>query len=165
MFVTEPDSRPLSTGAAISLAVLTAAAVIGAGVFLIERREPARPAAPSAAMPLPTVIAAPPTLTPAIATAAPSATTSASATPPLEASSLPPRLGVLTVRGQGDARVYVNGEDLGPLNEALKAPCGLRYVRLGTAREGTRPPTWLSPGQSVTIACRAATEIEAPSGK
>ena len=160
----ETESRPLSTVAAISLAGLTAAIVIGGGIFVAERGMrpgPAPTASPVGAL---SKGAEPPAegKAPAIAEPTTSTTVSASAAAPPVPDELPPHLGYLTVRGQGEARVYVNGVDRGPLNEEIKLPCGLKFVRVGTATDGARPPSWLSPGQSVKIGCRAATEIAAP---
>jgi len=170
MLTMEPESQPLSTVAAIGLAGLTAVVVIGGGVFIAERG--GRPGPPAVAVPprppIASASAAPPVEAsePAVtAKAAPITMTSSAAAAPSSPDQLPPQVGYLTVRGKGEARVYVNGVDLGPLNQALKAPCGLKYVRLGTATKGAHPPSWLSPGQSVAIACRAATEIAAPAGR
>lgn len=198
-------SRPLSTLAAIGVAGLAAAVVIGGGIFIAERGEPSRPAASAAIAPIPAV-AAPPSLAPtghapspsavtppasavppassdaapiAAANAAPSATQAASAATakavasapaaaasplaaPLPPASLPPQLGYLAVRAHGEARVYVNGVDIGPTNQALETLCGLRYVRIGTVASGGSPPTWFGAGQSVVIGCRAMTELSSP---
>jgi hypothetical protein len=198
-------SRPLSTPAAIGVAGLAAAAVIGVGIFIAERGEPSRPAASDAIAPIPPV-AAPPSLAPTgrapspsavtpTASAAPSASSSTApiaavkatstaaeaasaatekatasapapaASPllaPLPPTSLPPQLGYLAVRTQGEARVYVNGVDIGPTNRALETLCGLRYVRIGTVMSGGSPPTWFGAGQSVAIGCRTVTELSAP---
>jgi hypothetical protein len=83
--------------------------------------------------------------------------------PVLPPASLPPQLGYLAVRSQSEARVYVNGVDIGPTNHALETLCGPRYVRIGTAARSGNPPSWLGPGQSVVIGCRAVTEVTAPS--
>jgi hypothetical protein len=200
----ERRSRPLSTPTAIGLAGLTAVIVIGAGVFIVERIEPARLAASDAIAPIPPVAAppsiaptgralspsaaspissaAPPVSTVTARIAAPAASTAAGAPPsgaasasasepsaspsllaaPLPPAKLPPQLGYLAVRGQSEARVYVNGVDIGPTNQALETLCGLRYVRIGAVTTGGSPPTWFGPGQSVAIGCRAVTEISAP---
>src|SRR5262245_31917678 len=110
----ETESRPISTVAAISLAGLTAAVVLGGGIFIVERGTrpgPASTGAPvqassvaSSGQSSPSVVAAP-------TIAEPTATVSASPAEPAAPDELPPTLGVLTVRGKDGARVYVNGMD------------------------------------------------------
>src|SRR5262249_10650127 len=138
-------SHPISPIASICIAGLTAAVVIGVGVFIAERGEPPRPPAPYASAPRPALVptvasahaaisANPSTAgpssrptSPAPAPAEPTPAPAFSGSPPASASppalappeSLAPYLGYLTVRGQGDARVYVNGVDMGPLNHTL----------------------------------------------
>ena len=54
-----------------------------------------------------------------------------------------------------NAHVYVHGTPVGGLDQPLVVDCGQKFVRLGTVP----PATWLEPGQSITIPCRAEGEI------
>jgi hypothetical protein len=116
-------------------------------------------AAPSATAPVASTAAAGSSAGAARALASAPAASAAAGAADLSPASLPPEWGYLTVRGQGEARVYVNGVDIGPINQANKTRCGVRYVRIGTAESR---PSWFGPGQSVVIGCRAVTELKAP---
>ncbi len=167
------EARPLSTPAAIALSGLTAALVMIGGVLVAERAAPPRrteplPPPPRATVVLPVESAAPVVASAAsiVASAAPIAVVSASAAPPiasapLDPASLPERRGALFVSGPSEARVYIKGEEVGAVNEALVVPCGLAFVRLGTPPDGGRHPTWIGAGQSVVVRCRAETRVAA----
>jgi hypothetical protein len=124
--------------------------------------------------------AAPIVAAPTIASAAPvvAAATSASAAPIVAAptvgaptiaptapvaadggdpAALPADRGYLVLGGAAGSRAYVNGADVGAVDERIAVACGARYVRLGTVAEKGRPPSWLTAGRSVVVACRAET--------
>src|SRR5262249_48592117 len=79
---------------------------------------------------------------------------------PFNAPDLPGGFGYLVVHSPVSATVYVNGRKVGPTNEATRALCGKRFVRLGTPNE-PGPPYWVAPGQTVVIPCRGRVEVEA----
>jgi serine/threonine protein kinase len=72
--------------------------------------------------------------------------------PPLE---VPPGMASLVVESPPKGAVFVNGVALGETDRAFVAPCGRRYVRVGTAPgpKGLAGVSWLSPGQSVKLEC------------
>ena len=117
-----------------------------------------------------TIVSAAPIVSAAtIASAAPivSAATIASAAPVAKAevgagdpAGLPADRGYLVLGGAAGARAYVNGADVGAVDQRIAVACGARYVRLGTAAEKGRPPSWLTAGRSVVVACRAETRID-----
>jgi hypothetical protein len=74
-------------------------------------------------------------------------------------SQLPPKRGVLRVRGPASAHVYIKGHEVGLLDTSIEVPCGFAFVRLGTPVEGARHPTWIGEGKSIVIACRAETQV------
>lgn len=175
-------SRPLPAAATIGVAGLSAVLVIAVGVLIAERFEPRRSALPLAATPLPALVlpaeesgraavvapAAPIVSAQTIASAAPmvAAATSASAAPVAPAAveggdpaALPADRGYLVLGGAAGARAYVNGTDVGAVDQRIAVACGARYVRLGTAAEKGRPPSWLTAGRSVVVACRGETRI------
>ena len=53
------------------------------------------------------------------------------------------------------AGVYAQGIRVGPTNQKVAIRCGLRWIRLGTEPG----PTWVSAGRTVSVRCRATTEI------
>ena len=181
----DPASRPLPAAATIAVAGLSAALVIAAGVLIAERVAPRRSSVPLAATPLPSM--APPAEESGRAAAAPvapivSAATIASAAPvvtaapivaaatiasaaPVAASGgdpagLPADRGYLVLGGVAGARAFVNGANAGAAEERIAVPCGARYVRLGTLAEPGKPPTWVTAGRSVVVACRGETRID-----
>ncbi len=173
----DPASRPLPAAATIAVAGLSAALVIAAGVLIAERFEPRRSAVPLSATPLPSIslpveesgrAAAPAAIVSAatIASAAPivSAATIATAAPVAAAggdpAGLPADRGYLVLGGVAGARAYVNGADVGAAEERIAVACGARYVRLGTLAETGKPPSWVTAGRSVVVACRRETRIE-----
>ncbi len=181
----DPASRPIPAAATIVVAGLSAALVIAAGVLVAERFEPRRSAQPLAATPLPslalpaeeparaaapivaaatiatatataTATAAPIVAAKAIASAAPVATAVVEGGDP---AGLPADRGYLTLGGAAGARAYVNGADVGAVDQRVAVPCGARYVRLGTPGEKGKPPSWVTAGRSVVVACRGETRI------
>ena len=165
------------------MAGLSAVLVIAVGVLIAERFEPRRSAMPLAATPLPALVlpaeesgraavvasAAPMVAAAPVASAAPmvAAATIASAAAPAapaageggDPASLPADRGYLVLGGAGGARAYVNGADVGAADQRIAVACGARYVRLGTAAEKGRPPSWLTAGRSVVVACRGETRL------
>jgi hypothetical protein len=111
------------------------------------------PAVPSAA---PVATAAPIVAAPTIASAAPVAAVAAEGADP---AGLPADRGYLTLGGAPGARAYVNGADVGAVDQRVAVPCGARYVRLGTPGEKGKPPSWVTAGRSVVVACRGETRI------
>ena len=57
------------------------------------------------------------------------------------------------------ANVFVSGKLAGPVNKPLKVRCGRWFIRLATTQEG-RYPDWVSPGETVLVACQDSTRIE-----
>ncbi len=175
----DPASRPLPAAATIVVAGLSAVLVIAVGVLLAERLAPRRSAMPLAATPLPSLslpveesgrataaaIVAAPTITSAtsVASAAPivaAATIAAEAPEAGDAAGLPADRGYLVLGGAAGARAYVNGADVGPADQRIAVACGARYVRLGTLAETGKPPSWVTAGRSVVVACRGETRVE-----
>ncbi len=169
------SSRPLSATATIVVAGFSAVAVIAAGVLVAERFEPRSPAAPLAAAPLPKL--SPPVEEEKSERAAASAGASAAVAAPASAAvaapamaaaavgsgepaGLPADRGYLVLQGVADARAFVNGADVGPSEQRVAAPCGARFVRIGTAAAAGRPTSWLTKGRSVVVACRGETRVE-----
>lgn len=58
--------------------------------------------------------------------------------------------GYLWVDFPDGAEVYLNGISRGKVNSWLKVKCRTWYVRVG---DGRKPPSWLTPGRTVVIAC------------
>jgi eukaryotic-like serine/threonine-protein kinase len=146
-------SRPTSLSAAPGLAsrrrrVLLAAglfAAFGAGVYAARLVTVSAPDGADDD----TEVDAPRRSPPAAAT-----TAAASASAPPEAP-LPPGFGRLQVGAAIPAGVFVMGDYVGRVGEPLVVRCGLAFVRLGTYPERQ----WLSPGQSVQIACGTLTTV------
>ena len=155
-------SRPLPAAATIAVAGLSAALVIAAGVLIAERFAPRRSAAPLAATPLPSLVLPTESAAPivAAATIAPAAPIAPAVVEGGDPAGLPADRGYLVLGGVAGARAYVNGADVGPAGERVAVACGARYVRLGTASEKGRPPSWVTAGRSVVVACRGETRID-----
>ncbi|HMR09754.1 MAG TPA: hypothetical protein PKA88_28450, partial [Polyangiaceae bacterium] len=64
--------------------------------------------------------------------------------------------GYLIVESSADADVFATGFKVGRTNSKNQSSCGLKFVRLG---EG-EPPSWLTPGQTVDVKCRAITRVK-----
>ncbi|HEY4119910.1 MAG TPA: protein kinase [Byssovorax sp.] len=159
----KPRASRLSEVLALGVAALTAAAVVGAGVFFAERKnggsngqQPQQPqvvivpfanAAPTSA-----ATASPATAAPG---GAPNPSSSARANDPML---LPGGYGYLTVKSPVTAVVFVNGHNIGATNEPLQAQCGKRFIRIGTLSEAG--PMWVAPGQTVIVPCQSAITIE-----
>src|SRR5512132_3025001 len=177
----DPASRPLPASATIAVAGVSAALVIAAGVLVAERVEPRRSAAPLAATPLPSLalpveekarvpgsaaaIVAAATVAPAAtivaaATISPAAPSASAAVDPGDPSSLAPDRGYLVLVGAAGASAYVNGAEVGAVDQRIAVPCGARYVRLGTPVVKGREISWLTPGRSVVVACRGETRVD-----
>lgn len=173
-----PEDRPLTTGATMAVTTLVAAIVVGAGLLIAEHdlsgpsnAVPSQPSAlPAAGVSAPPSAArrpakAPPTTASARTPTTPSPPTSApaprtSAPPTLSApnpATLPADRGLLTVTFPAGSMVYLNGVMVGKVNAMLDVHCGQAFLRVGSAPPGGGAPTWLSPGVSVAIACRAMT--------
>jgi hypothetical protein len=151
--------RPLSTAQSIGVAALTAAAVVGMGVFIAERGS--RAVAPPP--PGPAVVVIPVPASAERPAAAPAKASAAEAPPKATGVSpgdLPGGHGYITVRSPVNANVYVNGKSAGVTNEQLVALCGKWFVRLGTPTASGHP-FWVAPGQTVVIPCQGKVEIEA----
>lgn len=92
-----------------------------------------------------------------------SAPVQAPAMPGPSASSAMPLLsfeGYLEVDSPLDTLVFAHGIKVGRTNQPNKVPCGLRYVRLGTA-----PGHWQSPGHTVNIRCQETTQLRITPGR
>jgi hypothetical protein len=179
----DPASRPLPAAATIAVAGLSAALVIAAGVAIAERFEPRRSALPLAATPLPSlslpvedsghaaaaivaapvvaapIVAAPIVAAPTIASAAPVASVAPVAVEAGDPAALPADRGYLVLGGAAGARAFVNGVDVGPADQRIAVACGARYVRLGTPGATGKPPSWVTAGRSVVVACRGETRV------
>lgn len=68
--------------------------------------------------------------------------------------------GYLEVVSSAAADVYATGFKIGETNQPNKSKCGLRWVRLGKGK----PPSWISPGRTVDVKCRAVTRVELAPG-
>jgi len=143
--------RALGTTGTVAVSALTATIVVVLAFVLRERPPAPNPSASAEAVTAP----------PATATMAPSAApVAASATPaPLDTAGLPSGFGCLTVASPAAAHVYISGKRVGAANEALQVRCGRWFVRLAAPREGYYPQ-WVSRGETINVACQAATKIE-----
>lgn len=142
--VEEKARAPGSAAAPVVAAATIAPAAPIVSAATIAAAAPVATAAPVAA-------AAP------IATAAPVAT---AAVDPGDPASLAPDRGYLVLVGAAGASAYVNGAEVGAVDQRLAVPCGARYVRLGTPRVKGREISWLTPGRSVVVACRGETRVD-----
>jgi len=169
----------LSIGKAIGIAVLTAVIVMAVGIWWSRQQldVPVPTAAPSAAPSASTTTRGPTTRasqTPVTtrSSAAPIASTSAvpsaepsAAEPPADPASsdeggdgseLPPTLGYLQVKFNGEqgGEVFVFAKSYGPVGQKLKVPCNRpAFVRIGK----TPGPRWITKGKTVSIACQKVT--------
>jgi eukaryotic-like serine/threonine-protein kinase len=134
------------------IAGFSAGLLAAAGVLFLGNRTPDPksdgPRAPSASAPAPS--ASVKTAAPATTAPAPKST-AAEETPPTG-------FGFLTVEFPSPGNVYMSGKKYGPTNERLQVPCGRWFIRVSSASEGPYPE-WLSPGDTVAIACQASTRI------
>lgn len=73
-------------------------------------------------------------------------------------------MGYLTVNGPETADVYINGVRRGPTREPLLLACGHYFMRLAPRDSTGYFKPWITPGQSVMIACNTATTVESKSG-
>ncbi len=143
--------RTLGTTGTIAVSALTATIVVALAFVLRERPPAPKPSASAEAAQAPS----------SIATMAPSAApVAASATPaPLNTTTLPAGFGYLTVASPAAAHVYISGKRVGATNEALQVRCGRWFIRLAAPREGYYPQ-WVNRGETINVACQAATRIE-----
>jgi hypothetical protein len=137
---------PATIASAAPVATVASAAPIVAAATIAS----AAPVAPAAS-------AAPIVAAATIASTAPVASAAAPAGDP---AGLPADRGYLVLGGAAGARAYVNGADVGAAEERIAVPCGARYVRLGTVAEKGKPPSWVTAGRSVVVACRGETRVE-----
>lgn len=96
----------------------------------------------------------------------PSASVSAAPVAPgdLDMSKVSSTMGYLTVNGPETADVYINGVRRGPTREPLLLACGHYFMRLAPRDSTGYFKPWITPGQSVMIACNTATTVESKSG-
>jgi serine/threonine-protein kinase len=185
-------TRRVLTGAAIAVGAIVAASVGAFGISRMTSAAGPEAAASASAMPLAVESArAPMTAEPALpvpaavesampaatASAAPAAADTAApeatvpvAPAPLSAvasavdvSKIPQGMGALVVKSPPEGVVYTNGIAVGETDQAAMAPCGRRFVRVGTklGPAGLKAVSWLSEGQSVDVPCRQVLEISA----
>ena len=161
----------VGAAAATALAIVAVSALRGKG----SEQAPAASAASSAPSnaPPPIVASAPalPSVSaPAVAAAQPTASAtagepaSAGSTSPLTKEiQIPAGWGVVQVHSPPAGVVYVHGTKVGETDAPALAPCGRRYVRVGTAGPGPglKGVSWLSAGQSIEIPCGKMVEIPA----
>jgi hypothetical protein len=138
---------------AATIASATAAPIVSAAPIVTAT---AAPIVSAATIAIVTATAAPIVSAATIATAAPVATAAGGGDP----AGLPADRGYLVLGGAAGARAFVNGANVGAADERIAVPCGARYVRLGTIAEPGKPPTWVTAGRSVVVACRGETRIE-----
>ncbi len=151
-----PGRRSLSAMGAMLVSALTATLVVSVALyFFVHRDKPVVPAVVAAAS------AALPPVAPPPSAAAPRATATAAPAGGNPAD-LPYGYGYLTVASPANANVFVSGKLAGPVNKPLKVRCGRWYVRLAAPQEGGRYPEWVSPGETVLVACQDATRLEMP---
>ena len=148
--------RTLGTAGTIAVSALTATIVVALAFVL---RAPPAPPSPAASAEAVTSAAAPIPPAPSVAAVAPIAPVASAAPAPPSTAKLPSGFGYLTVASPAVAHVYLSGKDLGPVNEPLQVRCGRWFIRLATPREG-RYPEWVSRGETINVACQAATRIE-----
>jgi hypothetical protein len=148
-----PGRRSLSAIGAIVVSAITATVVASAAIYFFVVRDKSSSRSGGAASAAVAVTAAPgPSAVPA------SPTPSASAGP-VNPADLPYGYGYLTVVSPATANVFVSGKLAGPVNKPLKVRCGRWFIRLATTQEG-RYPDWVSPGETVLVACQDSTRIE-----
>ncbi|MBI5534241.1 MAG: protein kinase [Deltaproteobacteria bacterium] len=124
-------------------------------------------AAPPASVPAPAASSSAQPVASAEASAAPSAEPPPTEISPLLASydvlKIPPGMGAILVKSPPEGVVYVNGIMRGETDKVLTAPCGRRFLRVGTkiGPMGLKAVSWLSDGQSAVIPCRKTMQIDA----
>lgn len=169
------QKRSLTTGGSIAVSALTASLVVGAAFGVHAWRTSPPPSAPATYTTLAALAPAPSPPAPAsaatssaVAEAAPKSTAtkppSAAAPEASPASELPPGYGRLTVQSGRDADVYLTGKRAGPANAPLDVRCGTWFVRLARPGEDF-PPEWVGAGETVRVACQAATTVELGPGQ
>jgi hypothetical protein len=158
------------------LAGLTAGFVVALGLLFL--RTTTEKAPPPAAAPTQQAVAQQPAPPPQTAaptaqqvTAAPVATHEAPAPPPAVASPATDRpkpdampdpsmldntTGYLMVKGPMNANVYLNGVKRGATGDPMLVPCGRFYMRLAPPTTD-RFPEWITPGETIFVACRSTT--------
>lgn len=109
--------------------------------------------APSASKPAPTASTQSAALEPSNGQPAASAVAAPEAAA-ADAATLPPFEGMLRVASSRNLAVYVQGIEVGPTNEWLKARCGMKFVRLAN-----EPGKWAGPGRPVKIRCQDVTDL------
>src|SRR5690606_38390312 len=74
-----------------------------------------------------------------------------------DAADLPPNFGLLLVESsQNDAIVYIQGREVGPVNQKLEVECGVRFLRLGTSPLSR----WYTPGRAYGVTCQGLTTLK-----
>ncbi|MEM1032912.1 MAG: hypothetical protein AAGN82_21380 [Myxococcota bacterium] len=176
--------RPFPLWAAALVTVVTAGAVMTAGIWWVRRSADVRPppmplaSAPTSsaaaaasdrapAGPRGSAILAPPlrpplgTATAATSASAPvssaAASASASAASARNPADLPMTSGFLDVAWSGpkDAEIFLFGKKIGRVGELVEIPCtGMQNIRVGTSER-----RWLSEGQAVQATCRQTTRV------
>ena len=149
--------RTLGTTGTVVVSALTATIVVALAFVLREQPPAPGPSASAEAASAPPLAAT--TAAPSIASVAPVAPSAPSAPAPPNTASLPTGFGYLTVTSPAPAHVYLSGKRVGAANEALRVRCGRSFVRLATPRDGYYPE-WVSRGETINVACQAATRIE-----
>lgn len=98
--------------------------------------------------------------------AEPSASASAAPVAPgdLDMSKVSSTMGYLTVNGPENADVYINGVRRGPTREPLLLACGHYFMRLAPKDSTGYFKPWITPGQSVMIACNTASTVDSKAG-
>jgi len=148
-----PDSGRSASSPSASLSAVSAAPA-RSGVVV----EPIASAMPSSSAPLALAPSAP---APATSESPPAAVGSTSAI--TQEIQIPAGWGVVLAHAPPSGVVYVHGTRVGETDAPALAPCGRRYVRIGTRGPGPglRGVAWLSAGQSVEIPCGKMVEIPA----
>jgi hypothetical protein len=88
-----------------------------------------------------------------VSTAPPPAETAKPSEP--DTANLSPDMGFLTVKTPDPYDVYINGQRVGPTNAPAIAPCGQRFMRLGTMKNNE--VAYVGRGQTVLIQCKGTT--------
>ena len=149
-----PGRRSLSAMGAMLVSAVTALVVVSLALYAFVRRERPSASPTSASASAPSLAAAPP-----VASATAPAPASPSVSASTNAADLPYGYGYLTVVSPANANVFVSGKLAGPVNKPLKVRCGRWFIRLAAPLEG-RYPEWVSPGETVLVACQEATTLD-----
>jgi hypothetical protein len=157
-------ARPITPLQSLLIVVLTATAVVVAGIWIVESKLSASPGVASAAP-----SAAPPTGTaPQPSSASPIAAASPEKAPPQRAPDPParseprvppPGYAYLTVTYPEPATVFLNGTMAGEANESMKVVCGRFFMRLGRFVDGGKLPLWIAPGTTVLVPCQGSMTV------